>query len=87
MLVDRPHLPEPARLWRRWEEGGWTPLFNLHSSAPWHVSAHSREDGFSFPLGCYAKLNYMQHLTTELVIYVLLEWRRRKVIEMNINVL
>lgn len=62
-------------------------IFQLPSQCPWHVSAHSRADDFSFPLGCYAKHNYMQHLTTEPVIYVLLEWRRRRVTEMNINVL
>lgn len=68
-------------------ERGWTPPFSLHSRALWHVWAHSRAYDFSFLLGCYAKHNYMQHLTTEQVIYVLLEWRRRTAIKMNINVL
>lgn len=41
---------------------------------------------FLFPWGCVAEHNYMQHLTTELVIYVLLKWKR-KGIGMNINAL
>lgn len=86
MAAEKPGLPGPRGGGVAGRAERVDTIFQLPFQSPRHVSAHSRADDFSFPLGCYAKHNYMQHLTTEPVIYVLLEWRRR-VIEMNINVL
>lgn len=81
----------PDRPWLAWVcEGGrrrgWTPDLSSLCWAPglsWSIADWMT---FLFPWGCFAEHNYMQHLTTELVIYVLLEWRR-KGIGVNINVL
>lgn len=82
----------PDRPWLAWayREGGskreWTA--DLTPFAEPLACAGPLQTGwlFFFPRGCFAEHNYMQHLTTELVIYVLLKWRR-KGIGMNINVL